>query len=374
MTTITTIPEYPVPKRIMRVKFTTVNSGADYVRAWFTDAPLGTPERTAIEDGGLGRLLFHEGDNGSSREFSPEKGGIYRIVTQEYSLLSGSHGGSYESDPNAASTETKVGAENNETLIVGQRMTSEVGAGQDLATLVLYVFNGHFRYTNLADHGETTPSIVNPSTPRAAMAIATDSVRTKLVGLADMTVDAAIGNVTTRLQAIHENLNAHLTQATRHYVDDDDNAMDDGFASAPNADAVAKVVNAALNTIRRHYLNDNGQGPGTAGTDPGAGDFTPNPYHSGFDYTNLPLFESVSGVAEAYRAIADIWRSYEAHRVSDPLHDNADSTNTLGAISSQLLDLHSAFFTQLAAISPTVPSTQSTGAVQLMTQTGALET
>lgn len=371
MTTISTIPDRAVPRRNTAITFTKTNAAADYLRVWLTDAPVGTPERAQIEDSGFGRILFHEGDSGSRKEFVPQKGGKYRLVTQEYTLISGSHGGSYENDPNAAPRETKVGSESNVTLTIGQRMVMECGASPDVADLVLFVFDDTIRATSLDIHGETTPVIKGGSTNRANMALATTAVRTAVSGLVDVTVATAIGTVSTILSEMVTDFNAHLDEASVHANDDTDNDLDSGFGSAPTPAEMARIVTALLRSLRQHLLNDNGQGPGTAGTDPATGDATPDPYHSAFDYTNLPLFESASG-PESYRALADIWRSYEAHRANATIHDAADSTNTLTALPA-LLAVHSAFFSQLAAISPTVPDTQTSGAVQLMTQVGATE-
>lgn len=369
MTTLSTVPSLAVPGRKCAITFTKSNSSADYVRVWLTDAPVGTSERTQIEDSGFGRTLFHEGDSGSRKEFVPQRGGKYRLVTQEYTLISGSHGGSYENDPNAAPRETKVGSENSISLTIGQRMTMECGAGQDIAELVLFVFDDTIRATSLDIHGETTPAVKNGSTDRANMALATTSVKSAVTSLADATVSDAIGAVATVIGGMVTAFNAHIDESGVHVNDDTDNELDTGLAGAPTPASIAQIVTSLLSAARQHMMDDNGQGPGTAGTS--VGDATPNPYHSEFDYTNLPLFESVSG-PESYRALADIWRSYEAHRVSG-VHSSSDGTNTLSSL-PPLLAVHSAFFSQLAALSPTVPDTQTTGAVQLMTQVGAEET
>lgn len=370
-----TTPEYPVPNRTVAITFTKTNATSDYIRVWMTDAPVDSEERQAIEDGGLGRFQFWEGDSGGRKEFVPRKGGIYRLVAQEYTR-SATHGGRYENDPEGAPSAVKVGSEYSISLTIGQRMVMDCGAGQDTASLVLFVFGSTIRATSLADHGETTPVVKDGATDRAKMALATTAVKNAARALADVAVSTAVGTVSTILSEMVDEFNDHLTQASVHQNNDTDNDLDGAFASSVTPETFPATVSRLLSAVRQHFTNDNGQGPGTAGLDPASGDTTPNAYHHVsvpvFDLTNMPLFSSVSGTAESYRALADIWRAYESHRVSTAVHDNQDSTNTLTTLPA-LLTVHKEFFSQLAAISPTVPETQTSGAVQLMTQVGAKE-
>lgn len=371
MTTLSTTPAYAVPDRQVAITFTKTNASADYIKVWMTDAPVGTQELTNIEDGGLGRFQFWEGDSGARKEFTPSRGGIYRLVAQEYSR-SATHGGRYENDPEGAPSAVKVGSEYSISLTIGQRMTVECGAGQDIASLVLFVFGSTIRATTLSDHGETTPVVKDGATDRARMAQATTAVKSAAKALADVSVSTAVGTISTIIADMISNFNAHLSFGSIHSNDDTDNALDTGYSSAPTPENMPRIMTVLLTNLRQHMMNDNGQGPGTAGTDPATGDVTPNPYHTAFDYTNLPLFDSVGGVAESYRSIADWWRAYEGHRVRN-IHSPVDTTNDLAALPA-LLTVHKEFFAQLAAISPTVPDTQTSGAVQLMTQVGAKET
>lgn len=383
MTTITTQPAYPVPNRPVGVKFTKTNATADYVRVWITDAPVGSKYRKELDDSGQSRQQVHEGDNLSVwRPADIDKGGTYRLTVQEYTRGATTYGGAWLGDPNAAPSETKVGSEYNLSLYIGQRMVMTCGVGGDTANLVLYVWNDTIRATDLSSHGEATPAIIEPSSPRAASAMAATAVRSALTALVDVTAATAIGTVSTVVSNIVTKWNAHLTQASVHQNNDSDNSISNEYSQAPTPATLADSVSYILNRVRRHYTNDGDFGPGTAGTDPTADppDTTTAPYHdvagkggAVFDYTNMPLFESVGDVGDAYRALADLFRSYEAHRVSTDVHDAADSTNSLTAL-PVLLAVHQQFFTQLAAISPTVPDTQSTAAVLLMAQAGAVET
>lgn len=122
MTTVSTSPQYPVPGRLTPVRFTKSNGAADYIRVWVTDAPLGSSLKAKLEESGLDREQVHEGDSGSVWKYNFDKGGCYRLTTQEYTRGASSYGGTHEGDPNAANREIIVGSLNNVTLFIGQRM------------------------------------------------------------------------------------------------------------------------------------------------------------------------------------------------------------------------------------------------------------
>lgn len=381
MTTITTQPTYAVPNKPVGVKFTKTNAQADYLRVWVTDAPIGSKYRIDLDKSGQSRMQVHEGDNLSVwRTTELDKGGTYRLTVQEYTRGATTYGGAYEGDPNAAPSEAKVSTEYSLSLSIGQRMVTECGVGGDTASLICYVWDATIRPTNLEQHGEVSPAIIEPTSPRASSAVASTAVRAAVTALENVTAATAIGTVASIVSDFVANWNLHLPETGVHDTDDTHNSISNEYAQPPTPATLPESVSHFLDRMRRHFTNDGGLGPGTAGTDPTATptpDVTPEPYHdvtdAVFDYTNMPLFDSVGGTAEAYRALADIWRAYEAHRVSLTVHDAADATNALAAL-PLLLDVHKEFFTQLAAISPTVPDTQSTAAVLLMAQTGAIET
>ena len=378
MTTATTQPTYAVTNRETPVTFTKTNASANFIRVWVTDAPLASELKSRLEETAVSRLKVHEGDNLSVWNVNFDRGGRYRFVAQEYTLFAADYGGAYEMDPNAAPAQDKVGGETELSIYIGQKMVSTVGAGGDTADLTMYIWNDTVRGTTIANHGFISPVIDNPSSPRASSAIASTDVITALANLSDVNVATMIGDVSTINANIITKYNAHLTQVSVHENDDDDNAVDSAYAEDQTPDTLAKTGSNIISLLKRHFTNDGGLGPGTSGTDPSAvpADIIHEPYHdvSGakYDLTNEPLFNSVSGTAEGYRGLADLWRAYEAHRVSTAVHDVADTTNTLTTLPLLLL-VHKAFFAQLAAISPDVPDTQSSGAVILMAQTGAIE-
>jgi hypothetical protein len=378
MPTLATVPTYPVPGRQMRVTFTLTGPSANYYRAWVTDAPAGSELRKRLNDTGVTRTQVAEGDAATVWEFEPDRGGCYRVLVQEYTLGASDHGGGYEGDPDAAPSETKVGSETTLALYVGQKMVSQCGAGQDTADLVLYVWDATIRSTTLDAHGEVSPRIENASSPRASMAAVSPNTVTALAALSDVAVTTAIGTIATIVNDLISNFNSHLSQGSVHQANDTDNDINVGFRDAQTPNTLARTVSECLTRWRQHMTNDNGLGIGLAGTDPSTDppDVTPAPYHdvggAKIDWTNLPVMTSVGDLSSAYRAIGDLWRCHEAHRVNTGVHDTSDTTNDLAALPA-LLTVHRRFFEAIAAISPTVPDSQSSGAVLLMSQTGARE-
>lgn len=361
MATFTTEPTYIVPNKSAGIVFALDESGANYMRAWVTDAPEGSELKAKLTDNGITETQVYEGDGESTWDFTPDVGGCYRVKVQEYTLGASSHGGSYQGDPNGVQSETKKGTEYSLSLYVGQKLTSSVGAGGDLADLVLYVFDDTIRETTLAIHGEVTPRIELPATPRARSAMVAPAVESSLLDLIDVTAATAIGDPSSIVSDIVTNYNLHRVEPGVHNTDDTDNVVSAGFGSSLTPETMSIGASEIMRNVRNHYSNDDGTGPAT------------KDYHGSlFDLTNPPLFLSVGGTADSYRSIADLWRSYEAHRVFGPVHGSPDTTNTLAAL-PVLLVVHREFLASLAALTPVVPQTQSTGAVLLMAQTGARE-
>lgn len=371
MATLTTTPEYPVPGKPVQVVFAYTESGANFLRVWITDAPEGSKYRKRLTDEALSRVELFTSEGGTTWTNGDfDKGGIYRLVVQEYTRGAATFGGGYENSPGSAPTETKAGSESTLSVHIGQRMTQEIGAGQDKAQLVLFVWNDSIRATSVAVHGETTPAIVNPSTPRSTMAMSDTSVRAAVAALAGQTALAAIGTLGTVISNIRTKFEVHRTQATVHQNNDADNAINNSFAATPTPATYALILNELIRKFTQHVENDAGGVSNLAGKNS-------RNYHdvSGtkIDWSNRPLFQSVGSVADAYAATADLWRCYEAHRVSTGVHDNADNTNALSGLGDTILNVHRLFLVSLAASNPTAPNNKSTAAVLLMAGAGFKE-
>lgn len=369
MTALTTLPVYAPPVRETQVIFTLTESGSNFVRVWVTVAPPDSELRSLLEQSTQSRVQIYQGDGGANspmkRKF--DKGGKYTFVCQEYTRGASAYGGGYQGAPEGAPSETKVGTESTLSLFVGQRMTAELGANGDTATLVLWVWDDSIRATSLGVHGEVSPALQNDSpSPRARMAMESATVTALVDALAGMTVDDATAGWDSFLEDFISNWNEHLTEAGVHDNHDTENEIPDGLSNAASSTTLKDALAEIVLRLRYHYTNDAQLGGVTSGRDSAS-------YHTGNDNRNLPLIAGVSD-ADAFFALADLYRSYEAHRVSASLHDAPDTVNALSSPAAPLLELAAAFFRVLASTSPTPPPAQSSGASKLIAQARFSET
>lgn len=372
MPSLTTLPTYSPPARETQVIFTLTGSGANFVRVWVTIAPPDSELRAKLDESTQSRFEVHTGPGGNDVpwKFKFDKGGKYTLVCQEYTLGANASGGGYQDSPASAPSETKVGAEVTLSLFIGQRMTAEIGANGDTATLVLWVWDQTIRATSLGVHGEVTPALQNDNpTPRARAAMESATVVAALAGLADVSATTAVGNFDDVVDQFIGNFNAHRTQAGVHDANDTANVIPAGLAMIASAESLKDVLAEILPKVRYHYTNDVVLLGVSNGRDSGG-------FHNvggkRNDNANLPIIGG-AGTADAYFALAELYRSYEAHRVSTLYHDTADTVNDLAAL-PPLLALASLFFGVLASTSPAVPPAQSTGAFKLITNASFAET
>ena len=379
MATLTVVsPEYPPPGR--EVTFTVSLSGdeTDYVHIWVTDAPVGSELRGRLDDSKDPRRRIHvySGRGGSSDPFryTFDRGGKYTLVAQEVIRGASDFGGGYQGDPDGDLGVENEGNPGDITVYIGERLTSTIRAGSDSVDLVLWVWNDTIRATTRGVHGEESPAIVKPTpSARELAVIESADVQTTLSALVDVAVSTALGTVSSTLGngtgGIVKEFNDHLAQASVHQNNDTENAIPTGLASTSGAKSLKQAINEILPRVRNHYLND-----AAYGADPliGAGRDTGD-YHnvSGKvnDNLNLPIIDGAASEEDAYWALADLWRSHEAHRTSTSVHDAADSTNTLSSLPA-LLAVAKEIFTVWSSTNPTAPSTVSSGATKLIAQAG----
>lgn len=378
MTTIATVPVYPPPGRKTRVVPTLTESGSNWVKIVCTDAPLGSALRGQLDAAADPRnqVEVYAGPGGDSTPWNMifDKGGAYTFVAQEYTKGETEYGGGYEGDPNGAPSETKVGSTTTLTLYIGQRMASTIRAGEDSVDLVVWVWNDTIRATTKAVHGENSPALVKESpSARELAAMESSAVVSAVEALADDIVTTALGSVGTLIGLsvgrFANEWNDHLLNGTVHGDADSDNTIPFGLVDEPSAKNLADIINEILNRVRYHYTNDAVLGGTTSGRDSG------NYHNTGSksnDNVNMPIVQSAPSASDAYWAIADLWRSYEAHRVLDSAHDPVDSTNTLTALPS-MLQVALRIFEVWAATSPATPATMSSGAMALIAGAGFRE-
>jgi hypothetical protein len=383
MPTITTAPVSPVSGIKCTVVFTlthidgeaTVIEAGNYIRVWCVIAPTDSELDKKLKADALARVLVFEGDAPIDRDDVDElrkakwhhkfdKGGKYTFVVQNYSLPAEWGGGyqgdirAYQTDANGNPTaEKKEDVEQTVTLYVAQKLTSPIGAGTDRAELTCVVKEATIIETTLATHGIVTPAIVNPKSDRARAAIDDSNVQTALSGLKNSVAVLSLGTLSTIVSDIRSKQNAHNTSVGVHNTGDSTNAILSELASDPTPKTLMEFVNAALLRMRRHRLNDNGNGTASAAYHQISG-------NGKADFKYTPLFQSVSTPEDAYAALADLWRCHEGHRTNTAVHSSADVTNVL-SVSSPILLVHKRFLEALAA-SAANPSPADSSAASLL--------
>lgn len=366
MTTLTTLPQFPVPGRDCQLSFALTESGSNYLRVWVTDAPQGSEKKALLEKNGETRIPFYTGD-AKPITFKPDKGGVYKLLCQEYVKGSG-YGGAYEGDPNGAPSETKVGAEVTVDLVVGQRVTQTLGYGVDQATLVWWIFGTYVRPTTLATHGEDTPAVIDPTSLRAQIAAKDPSVQVYTGNSANSLVTDLVGDISAIAADIVGKLHSHQINPTPHHTTDTDNILPDGLATSVGPKNLAEVMNRVFAIFRAHLLNVDGNDGGDIGSAP----FHQLTSITRSDRTNLPIVESVGDLGQAYASIGDYVRCHEGHLANLAVHSSADSANNLIPMPA-LVRIHRYFFQALAALSPTVPPTMNSGVVTAASLAGFIE-
>jgi hypothetical protein len=206
------------------------------------------------------------------------------------------------------------------------------------------------------------------ATARELAAIESEVVKAAALDLVNVTVATALGTpgavLANAAGGFVEEWNDHVADATVHQDADAANVLPTGLASVSSAKALKQSVSEILSRIRNHYLNDAAYLNATSGRD--SGDYH-NTGSKVNDNTNMPIIDGVSD-DDAYWAQAEIWRSYEAHRVS-AAHDISDTTNVLTAL-PKMLEVARQIFAIWAATSPAAAATVSSGATLLSAQAG----
>lgn len=358
--TLAQVPTYPAPGRKVRVTVS-ASGGGDFARVWLTDAPLGSEWRKKLAESTASRLEIAACDVGQAFEFTPDVGGAYVCAAQEYTLGATAHGGAYDGDPDGYQTETKVGSESTLYLYVGERLKQTIGTGADTAVLAVWVWNDTIRQTTLAEHGEVTPALSNPSTDRARIASLDAAVVVALTALVNQSASTALGTLSTVLTNIGTKLLAHEALLTSHANADEDNEPDTRVDLASGVEGVVTAAQNLATLLSRHIRND----------DAGSGTLTAaSSYHvisavPVIDWTNIPAFQNCATIEQALSVIASVWEAYESHRVSTAVHIAADSTNTLTSL-PLLLRVHKAFSAAVRAMAPTAPGVVNAATARLV--------
>ncbi len=363
--TLASTPTYPVPNRVVR--FTpTLSGGGNWFRIWVTNAPTGTQWRNDLDTTSAPRLEVYANDTVGQWEWTPTKGGVYVFKAQEYTRGSGGSGG-YQGAPSSAPSETKIGSETTISVYVGQRLTQTLGIAPDTATLALWVWNDTIRATSLVEHGEKTPSVTAPTSPKAITATLNSSLITAVAALANVSCTTALGTLSTVINDIIDNFNLHTQlEAGVHDDPDSESPVQPSFRSPDSPEGTVRTMQEVLRRLELHMRTDAGTGTGTGDWhDVGAGIVA--------DWANLPVIKAPGNASQAMTAVGAAWAAYEAHRVSTAVHGIADATNTLDALPA-ILNIHRLFATAIQANSPTAPETVNGGVTLLVHSAGFSET
>lgn len=198
-------------------------------------------------------------------------------------------------------------------------------------------------------------SLTDSTTTKAYLSSQDATVLAKLAALVGLPVATLGPALPAKIGLMGIAIDAHFRNATAH-------PTGGGFT----VDNVNKYVKSSpfdlseaiqkLNEIRkvfiRHLLDS------TSST---------APWHNSSDDTrNVPIVQQAVTVSEAVVLYADLFRSYEAHRVqttTPQVHAATDTTNTLGSIDA-LSDLVKAVLVFMASATPTVPVNQSQSLVE----------
>jgi hypothetical protein len=361
--TIATIPTLAQAAKKTRVVFTLTGVGANYIRVWCTNAPEGSVLSNQLRAMGPAsssnlRVQVYEGDGGRAETWRNvfDKGGLYTLKAQEYTKVGGrgTFGGGYLGDPRGAPSETKVGAEATLTLTIGERLTHRLGFGKDQATLVVWVWNASIRRTSTTQgHGESTPSIVDPTSERARIAMGDATVRTRLSALDNASIGSLFGTpdgLLGCLQDLQESFDEHIDYTGRHSVDDTDNAIGAELVANISPDGFPTALARIARKVLQHVTNDNGAGPGSAAYH--------NVTNEKMDWLNAPIMMSCSPDTVP-NMLGDLFRAIYNHAGGNgvptvAIHGNNTTTGQLPGVTTRSIpELHKAFFDALAKNEPT---------------------
>jgi hypothetical protein len=352
---IVTAPEYPVPARSVTLSFS--GASGNYVRAWLTGAPAGSPQRTALdkarrraEDTPRAAAPLFEGDATKPVTVTFPVGGVYTLAVQEYERGASSHGGGYGGDPSAIVSETLIGDEQEVKIYVGTRMTVAIGAGRyGQATLAIHVWNARIRRTTEAEHGEFTPAIVSGTTDRARNAATAPTMQALLDALDGLSWGSLL-NVSTLIPDLADKVSAHMRFATPHDITDVSNhdevdALPTNATAYSDPEACHVAARVLLQSLVRHMANRTAEG-------------ATSEWHQNADARGAPIADSPPGASDpikTYIALADVHRCYTAHRADVVAHSSADATNVLSVALSPLLAVFAEFLRLLRGDSAAVP-------------------
>ena len=364
---IVTTPQYPAAGRSTRVDFTVTGTG-NYLRGYFTDAPIGSEAKTALINSGASRLAAFTTDAGKPWLFTPDLGGVYTLQIDQLTKGATNYGGGYQDSPDGFLTETVISS-TVVTLSVGQKVTQRIGFAGDTATLTLFVIGDTIRATTFDQVGFTSPIVGDAKTMKARTAALNSGVLAAVSALIGQTASTLVGTLSTVFDGLYNAYSNHLTSVVYHGQPDTDNLPVYGDLG-PTSPAGLKIsVTHLLTLLDRHMRNDNGGssiaagGTGTAWGGIGYHTFNRS------DWNSALLGLSAGEALDTFVALADVWRAYSSHIANTAVHTVADTVNVPAAL-PPLLNLHRLFLAEIQKQSPTAPASVNAGVTALVHSAG----
>lgn len=365
--TATTTPAYPVGGRDILVAFT-VSGAGNYLKGFFTDAPIGSAVKTKLLSTGATRLPAFTVDVGKPWLFTgdlADLGGVYTLQIEQYTK-GVAYGGGYQDSPASFATETLV-ASSSVGIAVGQKVTQKIGISSDTATLTLLVVGNTVRASTDKDHGFTSPLIDDTKSKKALTASLNPGVLAAVAALADQSTTTILGSLSAALDSLIQQYSLHALSLTYHAAADTDNIIATAFQNASSPEGLKRSVAEFLRRLDQHMRNDNGGGTPSAPLTPGTGS---GAYHviaakNVADWQNALLATSSGDVLDTFVALADGWRAYRAHLSNTAVHLIADVAHVPTTL-PPLLAAHELFLAELQKQSPTAPASVNSGVTALI--------
>jgi len=369
--TATTTPAYPVGGRDISVDFT-ATTAANYLKGFFTDAPIGSALKTELVKTGASRLPAFATDTGKTWIFTGDKadvGGVYTLQVEEYTKGT-AYGGGYQGSPASFATETIL-ATSTVQIFVGQKVTQKIGVGPDTATLTLFVFNDTSRPATEDAQGFTAPLIDDTKSKKALTAALNPGVMTAVAGLSNQNAGGLVGDLNTILGNMIIKSRLHMQSATYHAAADADNQIPTAFLNPKSPEGLKRSGAEFLRRLDQHMRNDNGGGTPSVPLTPGTGGAA---YHvvsatNVADWQNALLITSTGDALDTFAAIADGWRAMTAHLGNLDVHLVADAADLPDPL-PPLLNVHRLFLAELQKQGPTAPASVNSGVTTLIHSAG----
>jgi len=346
--TFTTQPQYAAAGRDTFVAFSVTGTG-NFLRGFFTDAPIGSEVKTQLLNSGSARVPAFDSDTDKTWTFRPDVGGVYSFQVEQYQKGTSNYGGGYQDSPDGFRTETLTETSNT-TLSVGQKLTQRIGFGGDTATLTLFVVGDVIRATTFDQYGFTSPLISDAKTPKALTASLNPGVIAAAATLVGMASATALQNPPGILDNIVAAFNAHIVDATYHPTPDTDNGASAAYLSAESPEGLKRAVTQLLKLLDQHMRGDDG------GTTTSTGGTGTRPYHvsSQTDWLNAALATNAGDTLDTFVALCDLWRAYDGHVRNAVVHSAPGPAHTPSPLFG-LPKLHVLFLAQLSTPTPTAP-------------------